>query len=576
MNVTEFTPEEHDAIQKALRQKLGPEFISQRSGPGGQKLAYIEGWKLVQLANEVFGFNGWSHSVTNQSVDFVDHMNGKFYVGVMALVRVQLKDGVYHEDVGYGISEGMRSKALSLEKARKEAVTDGLKRALKSFGHGLGNCLGDKSYLNFIGRAPKVPQPSFDMKDLKHSDIDMNIIKSRYDAQRRSHTPSSSPASRVQNHHPFATPSPVNHANRPVTKESQSNLPCQSMNTGPRSGNTETTTTLEVQRNVNFVVPPKGSTTISTETGTLVSVTNSVTVPRLQTSKSMPQLSSNSSEKGHVDIKRPGSVTKSLCEDDLNQGPSHQGGPGPVKMFGPQNEQISEGRMQTRSTTNKSTPEEQRKQQRKLLQLQKQQEFREQMKRKQEQEMKEQKDKVNTECPGINSKSHTSTSPNQLLDGLVPVATSTPLDTVILPHGVKPPPPKVTSPSESGDFQVNHGLEITLLAEDDPDFWEVEDMLEAIQEQQKQNAAQPTTTGPKSPEKNKEAKTTSGVKRTNINGAPTPPRLGRKVPQGPVRQSPRTRNTNLGVKQGSGEGMKMAAGNFAKQESIKRRRMDQY
>ena len=43
---------------------------------------------------------------------------------------MQLKDGTYHEDVGYGVSEGMRSKALSIEKARKEAVTDGLKRAL--------------------------------------------------------------------------------------------------------------------------------------------------------------------------------------------------------------------------------------------------------------------------------------------------------------------------------------------------------------------------------------------------------------------------------------------------------------
>ena len=34
-------------------------------------------------------------------------------------------------DIGYGVTEGMRSKALSIEKARKEAVTDGMKRALK-------------------------------------------------------------------------------------------------------------------------------------------------------------------------------------------------------------------------------------------------------------------------------------------------------------------------------------------------------------------------------------------------------------------------------------------------------------
>ncbi len=31
-------------------------------------------------------------------------------------MRVELKDGAYHEDVGYGVSEGMRSKALSIEK----------------------------------------------------------------------------------------------------------------------------------------------------------------------------------------------------------------------------------------------------------------------------------------------------------------------------------------------------------------------------------------------------------------------------------------------------------------------------
>ena len=34
-------------------------------------------------------------------------------------VRVELKDGAFHEDVGYGVCEGMKSKALSLEKARK-------------------------------------------------------------------------------------------------------------------------------------------------------------------------------------------------------------------------------------------------------------------------------------------------------------------------------------------------------------------------------------------------------------------------------------------------------------------------
>lgn len=94
-------------------------------------MAYIEGWKLINLANDTFGFNGWSHSVTHMNIDFIDEVNGRFFIGICAFVRVQLKDGVYHEDVGYGSAEGMKSKALSIEKARKEAVTDGLKRALK-------------------------------------------------------------------------------------------------------------------------------------------------------------------------------------------------------------------------------------------------------------------------------------------------------------------------------------------------------------------------------------------------------------------------------------------------------------
>ena len=82
-------------------------------------------------------------------------IQGKYFVGTSAIVRVQLKDGAFHEDIGYGVSEGMRSKALSIEKARKEAVTDALKRALKSFGNILGNCLADKDYVRYVGSLNK-------------------------------------------------------------------------------------------------------------------------------------------------------------------------------------------------------------------------------------------------------------------------------------------------------------------------------------------------------------------------------------------------------------------------------------
>ncbi|KTG02996.1 hypothetical protein cypCar_00021552 [Cyprinus carpio] len=183
-----YTAEEYQAVQNALRQRLGPEYISTRQAGGGQKVCYIEGHKVISLANEMFGYNGWSHSISQQNVDFVDLINGKFYVGVSAFVKVELKDGSYHEDVGYGVSEGLKSKALSLEKARKEAVTDGLKRALKCFGNALGNCILNKEYLIAINKIPKQPPPPLDLDKTKRSDSEPSVEKARFDSLPRANS----------------------------------------------------------------------------------------------------------------------------------------------------------------------------------------------------------------------------------------------------------------------------------------------------------------------------------------------------------------------------------------------------
>ena len=181
-----------NALQTKLNQKLGPEFISQRPGPGGGKLTYAEGWKIINLANEVFGFNGWSSNVVNLTTDFIDFSeeSKKFTVGVTAIVRVTLRDGVFHEDVGYGMLENSKSKGAALDKVRlsctphpsidlkththhhnimvkckKEAVTDALKRSLRNFGNLLGNCLYDKSYTQEVVKI-KVQPPKFDKNEL--------------------------------------------------------------------------------------------------------------------------------------------------------------------------------------------------------------------------------------------------------------------------------------------------------------------------------------------------------------------------------------------------------------------------
>ena len=69
-------------------------------------------------ANEIFGFNGWSSQVVSVQVDYCDMESQKFNVGVTAIVRVTLRDGVFHEDLGFGTMDNAKTKGQALEKAR--------------------------------------------------------------------------------------------------------------------------------------------------------------------------------------------------------------------------------------------------------------------------------------------------------------------------------------------------------------------------------------------------------------------------------------------------------------------------
>lgn len=148
--------DESGSVGDRLSQYLGPEFISQRAGPGKVKLAYVEGHRLISLANEIFGFNGWSTAVRSRVADFVERgSDGTWSVGVNVVMRVNLSErhgSVFREDIGYGTAERMRDRGSAMEKAAKEAATDGIKRALRQFGEALGNCLYNKEYLQRVAR----------------------------------------------------------------------------------------------------------------------------------------------------------------------------------------------------------------------------------------------------------------------------------------------------------------------------------------------------------------------------------------------------------------------------------------
>ncbi len=107
----------------------------------------MEGWRAVELANHIFGFNKWSSTVLDLSKEYMDEVNpGKFSCAYSAVVRVTLKDGSFHEDIGFGEALNQRGKGSAIEMAKKSAVTDALKRCLRLFGNALGNSIYDKDH----------------------------------------------------------------------------------------------------------------------------------------------------------------------------------------------------------------------------------------------------------------------------------------------------------------------------------------------------------------------------------------------------------------------------------------------
>ena len=188
-----FTEQEIEEIKRSLHAKLEADEISYRQSAQGGNLAYVEGWRIIAIANEIFGFNGWSSEILEHTVDFVDEIspsnnlnsNGsigggaRINVGVTCRVRITLKDGTFHDDIGYGMAENQRSKATAFEKAKKEAVTDAMKRALRQFGDRLGNCTYDKVFLKDVKNPPlphPVPQPLAAQSTTNHAPLLNNIV----------------------------------------------------------------------------------------------------------------------------------------------------------------------------------------------------------------------------------------------------------------------------------------------------------------------------------------------------------------------------------------------------------------
>lgn len=110
---------------------------------------YIDGFHAIMEANRIFGHAGWSYAITALALTCRYETEGKrgpmVRVGYLCRVAVTV-DGVTREGAagGSGVA-AQNSETDAHESAIKEAETDALKRALRSFGHTFGLALYEKT-----------------------------------------------------------------------------------------------------------------------------------------------------------------------------------------------------------------------------------------------------------------------------------------------------------------------------------------------------------------------------------------------------------------------------------------------
>ena len=150
------------AVTKALAQPLDPALVSQRRGRGNRTFAYLEGHVAIDQANRIFGYGGWGHELVGdvalREVESLDPKTGEVTraYAYSAVVRVTVPGAPPRTDVGFHpVTE---ETAEGHDTAIKGAVTDGMKRGLRTYGQQFGNGLyGDQASAGNLSQPERVP-----------------------------------------------------------------------------------------------------------------------------------------------------------------------------------------------------------------------------------------------------------------------------------------------------------------------------------------------------------------------------------------------------------------------------------
>ena len=171
---------------KALSQELESNRIKSRQ-KGDVELSYLEGFDVIDTANRIFGYGNWSYNISVlEQVSQESNQNQNIVICYKAIVAVKISDAkhehhISREDVGFGTGIA-KSLADAHESAAKEAVTDALKRSLRSFGNQFGNSLYDKSRQHQSSNTTQQPKSSNKMNSVpqdysKLSNLGLSVIQ---------------------------------------------------------------------------------------------------------------------------------------------------------------------------------------------------------------------------------------------------------------------------------------------------------------------------------------------------------------------------------------------------------------
>ena len=178
-----FNENQHQLLQRHLD---GSRVKTRQQG--NITLSYLEGYDIIDTANAIFGFGNWRYEIKHlEQISEEINGNDHIVVGYKAIVGVTVLDAahqhfVLREDVGFGTGIA-KDYATAHEGAGKEAVTDALKRAFRTFGNQFGNALYDKTQKNVDHTTqPSMPQnpkrPTLQNPYAKLKQLGLEVVES--------------------------------------------------------------------------------------------------------------------------------------------------------------------------------------------------------------------------------------------------------------------------------------------------------------------------------------------------------------------------------------------------------------